>query len=49
MEESLDPNQHSDYAHQLYYIKGGEAYNTTKCPGVEYPDPEDESKMVRNL
>ena len=43
---ALDPNLASDYAHQLYYIKGGEAYNTTKCPGVEYPDPEDESKMV---
>lgn len=25
---ALDPELASDYAHQLYYIKGGEAYNT---------------------
>ncbi|CAK7064106.1 peptide ABC transporter substrate-binding protein [Tissierella sp.] len=25
---ALDPDMASDYAHQLYYIKGGEAYNT---------------------
>ena len=25
---ALDPDLASDYAHQLYYIKGGEAYNT---------------------
>ncbi|WP_313758155.1 peptide ABC transporter substrate-binding protein [Tissierella sp.] len=27
---ALDPELASDYAHQLYYIKGGEAYNTGK-------------------
>lgn len=35
---ALDPNLASEYSHQLYYIKGGEAYNNTKSPGLEYPD-----------
>lgn len=40
----LDPTLGSDYAYQLYYIKGGEAFNSVKSPGVEYTDPEDETK-----
>ncbi len=41
---ALDPNLASEYSHQLYYIKGGEAYNNTKSPGLEYPD--DNGNMV---
>lgn len=42
---ALDPELAADYAFQLYYIKGGEAYNTTQMPGT-FPDPEDETKEV---
>ena len=33
---ALDPNTASLYAFQLYYLKGGEAYNTVERPGVYY-------------
>lgn len=32
----LDPETASLYAFQLYYVKGGEAYNTVERPGVYY-------------
>lgn len=32
----LDPKTASVYAHQLYYLKGGEAYNSVEKPGVYY-------------
>ncbi|EFI42086.1 peptide ABC transporter substrate-binding protein [Peptoniphilus sp. oral taxon 386] len=32
----LDPETASEYAYQLYYVKGGEAYNTVEKPGVYY-------------
>ena len=37
----LDPNTASDYAYQLYYLKGGEAYNTVEKPGVCYVKDDD--------
>lgn len=33
---ALDPQTASLYAFQLYYIKGGEAFNTVEKPGVYY-------------
>ncbi|WP_455256841.1 ABC transporter substrate-binding protein [Peptoniphilus asaccharolyticus] len=33
---ALDPETASLYAYQLYYVKGGEAYNTVERPGVYY-------------
>lgn len=33
---ALDPETASLYAFQLYYVKGGEAYNTVERPGVYY-------------
>ena len=32
----LDPETASVYAYQLYYVKGGEAYNSVEKPGVYY-------------
>lgn len=32
----LDPKTASVYAHQLYYLKGGEAYNSVEKPGIYY-------------
>ena len=32
----LDPETASVYAYQLYYLKGGEAYNSVEKPGVYY-------------
>lgn len=32
----LDPETASIYAYQLYYVKGGEAYNSVEKPGIYY-------------
>ncbi|WP_019132730.1 peptide ABC transporter substrate-binding protein [Peptoniphilus obesi] len=32
----LDPETASTYAYQLYYVKGGEAYNSVEKPGIYY-------------
>ena len=32
----LDPETASVYAYQLYYVKGGEAYNSVEKPGIYY-------------
>ena len=32
----LAPETAADYAYQLYYVKGGEAYNSVEKPGVYY-------------
>lgn len=32
----LNPEFASDYSFQLYYVKGGEAYNTVEKPGIYY-------------
>ena len=32
----LDPETASVYAYQLYYLKGGEAYNSVEKPGIYY-------------
>ncbi len=32
----LDPETASNYAFQLYYVKGGEDYNTVEKPGIYY-------------
>ena len=44
---ALDPNLAADYAYQLYYIKGGEAYNAVVRPG-KYEDPDDPSIFTVN-
>lgn len=44
---ALNPELAADYAFQLYYIKGGEAYNTVEKPG-KHKDPEDETKEIIN-
>ncbi len=33
---ALEPEFASNYAFQLYYVKGGEAYNTVEKPGIYY-------------
>lgn len=38
---ALNPEFASDYAFQLYYIKGGEAYNTVQKPGIYYVKDKD--------
>ncbi|MDR7869580.1 MAG: peptide ABC transporter substrate-binding protein [Tissierellaceae bacterium] len=42
---ALDPRLAADYAYQLYYIKGGEAFNSVVRPG-RYEDPDDPSKVT---
>ena len=44
---ALDPELAADYAFQLYYIKGAEAYNSVVRPG-KYKDPDDETKEIVN-
>lgn len=38
---ALNPEFAADYAFQLYYLKGGEAYNTVQKPGIYYVKDKD--------
>lgn len=44
---ALDPTLAADYAFQLYYIKGAEAYNAVVRPG-KYTDHNDDTKELIN-
>jgi oligopeptide transport system substrate-binding protein len=42
---AIDPELAADYAFQIFYVKGAEAYNAVEKPG-KYKDPDDETKEI---